>query len=92
MKVKVYVVTRLFRTDDETVLVVKGVYSTKTRAKEKLSEVKESVLGEYKENYDEDEYEIGTDTPTLFEITHTEEEIWDEILVTEKVIDADDDN
>lgn len=91
MKVKVYVVTAMFRRDD-TVLRVEGVYSTKTRAKEKLTEVKERTIEEYKEKYDEDEYEIGTDTPTLFEVTHTEEEIWDEILVTEKVIDADDDN
>lgn len=91
MKVKVYVVTIMFRRDD-TVLRVEGVYSTKTRAKEKLAELREKTLDEYKDEYDEDEYEIGTDIPTLFEITHTEEEIWDEILVTEKVIDADDDN
>lgn len=91
MKVKVYVVTHMFRVDD-TVLRVEGVYSTKTKAKEKLAEVKESVLDEYKDEYEEDDYEIGTDSPTLFEITHTDEEVWDEILVTEKVIDADDDN
>ena len=90
MKVKVYVVIIMFRRDD-TVLRVVGVYSTKTRAKEKLAEIKERTVEEYKDNY-EDEYEIGTDTPTLFEITHTEEEIWDEILVTEKVIDAEDDD
>lgn len=91
MKVKVYVVTAMFRRDD-TVLRVEGVYSTKTRAKEKLAKLRDNTLDEYKEKYDEDEYEISTDFPTLFEITHTEEEIWDEILVTEKVIDADDDN
>lgn len=90
MKVKVYVVTIMFRRDD-TVLRVEGVYSTKTRAKEKLAEVKERTIEEYKDNYD-GEYEVGTDNPTLFEITHTEEEIWDEILVTEKVIDAEDDD
>lgn len=90
MKVKVYVVTTMFRRDD-TVLRVEGVYSTKTRAKEKLAELRENTLDEYKEKY-EDEYEIGTDNPTLFEVTHTEEEIWDEILVTEKVIDAEDDD
>lgn len=63
-----------------------GVYTTKTKAKEMLADKKQKVL----ESYDQafcGEYEVPEDHPTLFEITHKNEYIWEQLLITEKEVE-----
>lgn len=85
-KQKAFVFTELYGNDSDTEVNVLGVYTTKTKAKEMLADKKQKVL----ESYDQafcGEYEVSEDHPTLFEITHKNEYIWEQLLITEKEVE-----
>lgn len=85
-KHKVFVFTELYGNDSDTEVNVLGVYTTKTKAKKMLADKKQKVL----ESYDQafcGEYEVSEDHPTLFEITHKNEYIWEQLLITEKEVE-----
>ncbi len=85
-KQKVFVFTELYGNDSDTEINVLGVYTTKTKAKEMLADKKQKVL----ESYDQafcGEYEVSEDHPTLFEIAHKNEYIWEQLLITEKEVE-----
>ena len=87
MKIKVFVVTKVSRdNDNDTKLSVVLVASTITKAKEKFAELKEDILNYYKEEFP-DNFEIGDDYPTLWNVSCKDEEIWDELMITEKEVD-----
>lgn len=48
-----------------------------------LAEKKQKVLESYEQAFC-GEYEVSEDHPTLFEITHKNEYIWEQLLITEK--------
>lgn len=91
MQIKTFVLTHLFRTsDNDTQVEVKIVAPTITKAKKKFAEEKKKILDEYEEKFP-DNYEIGGDFPTLWNVTCKDEEIWDELMITEKEVDEDGD-
>ena len=79
----VFVLTELYSADDNIDVNVLGVFTTKTAAKEKLAEKRRNVLESYEQAFC-GEYEVSEDHPTLFEITHKNEYIWEQLLITEK--------
>ena len=81
----VFVLTELYVNDSDTEVNVLGVYSTKTEAKEKLAEKKQNVLESYEQAFC-GEYDVSEDHPTLFEITHKNEYIWETLQITEKEV------
>lgn len=81
----VFVLTELYSADDNIDVNVLGVYSTKTEAKEKLAEKKQNVLESYEQAFC-GEYDVSEDHPTLFEITHKNEYIWETLQITEKEV------
>ena len=85
-KQKVFVFTELYRNDSDTEVNVLGVYTTKTKAKEKLAAKKQEVLESYEQAFS-GEYEVSEDHPTLFEITLKNEYIWEQLLITEKEVE-----
>lgn len=84
-KQTVFVLTELYGNDSDTEVNVLGVYSTKTEAKEKLAEKKQNVLESYEQAFC-GEYDVSEDHPTLFEITHKNEYIWETFQITEKEV------
>lgn len=85
-KQKVFVFTELYGNDSDTEVNVLGVYTTKTKAKEKLAAKKQEVLESYEQAFS-GEYEVSEDHPTLFEITLKNEYIWEQLLITEKEVE-----
>lgn len=87
MKIKVFVLTHLFRTEDnDTDLKVVLVASTITKAKERFTEEKADILGKYEDKHP-DNYEVYEDHQTFWGVTCKDEEVWDELLITEKEVD-----
>lgn len=87
MKIKVFVLTQVGRDNDNNTKVdVKLVATTMTKAKEKFAELKEGIISYYKEEFP-DNFEIGDNYPTLWNVSCKDEEIWDELQITEKEVD-----
>lgn len=87
MKIKVFVLTHTNRDNDHfTKVEVELVATTMTKAKEKFAELKEDILNYYKEEFP-DNFEIGDDFPTLWNVSCKDEEIWEELMITEKEVD-----
>ena len=87
MKIKVFVLTHMYRTNEnDTVLDVVAVLSTMTKAKELFAEEKEKIAAEYEEEFPDD-WEVYDNFPTLYGVTCKSEEVWDELLITEKEVD-----
>ena len=88
MKIKVFVLTHMYRTtnENETGLEVVAVLSTMAKAKELFAEEKEKVAAEYEEEFPDD-WEVYDNFPTLYGVNCKSEEIWDELLITEKEVD-----
>lgn len=74
---------------DNSCVDIGGVYTTKTAAKEKMAEVADAILDFYKYEY-----------PDNYEVTENKEEsswccsskdstMYDELLITEKIVDED---
>lgn len=87
MKIKVFVLTYMSRDNDNfTKVEVELVASTMTKAKEKFAELKEEIINYYNEEFP-DNFEIGDDYPTLWNVSCKDEEIWEELQITEKNVD-----
>lgn len=87
MKIKVFVLTHTYRTsDNNTDTKVEFVASTITRAKSELAKHRELIVGEYEEKFPDDN-EVCENHPTFWGITCKDEEVWDELLITEKEVD-----
>lgn len=92
MKIKVFVLVKWGRTaNSETPLMeIVGVYSTKTAAKERMAEEKENLRVFFADEYDgEDFEEYGEYNIENWGIQVTDYPVFQELLITEKVIDDD---
>lgn len=91
MKIKVFVLTQVGRaanTETPTFVCV-GVFSTKTKAEEVMAKKKEDILNFYKKEYGEEDYEIYINDPTCcFGVECHDIPVYDELLISEKTIDA----
>ena len=86
---KVFVLTKQGRDNqDQDTLEVVGVYSTKTAAKEKMAEEKESIKAFYADEYEgEDVEEYGENNIENWGIQVTDFPVFEELLITEKEVD-----
>lgn len=93
MKIRVYVLTQqgCDNQDNDTLEVV-GVFSTKTKAKEKMSERMNDIRDYYFDNFTPDEYsEYEEGWWTCWGISLKDAPVYDELLITEKIIDQEED-
>lgn len=74
---------------DNSCVDVVGVFSTKTAAKERMQEKKAEILDFYKEEYP-DNYEVTEDEyESSWSCSCKDSTIYDELLITEKIVDED---
>lgn len=74
---------------DNSCVDVVGVYSTKTAAKERMTEEEDAILDFYKEVYP-DNYEVTEDKEeSSWCCSSKDSPMYDELLITEKIVDED---
>ena len=80
----VFVLTELYSADDNIdVNVLGSIHDQDSCQGEAGREETENVLESYEQAFC-GEYDVSEDHPTLFEITHKNEYIWEQLLITEK--------
>lgn len=81
----VFVLTELYGNDSDTEVKCFGSLYHQDQGKGNAGREKQKVLESYEQAFC-GEYEVSEDHPTLFEITHKNEYIWEQLLITEKEV------
>ena len=91
MKIKVFVLTRQGRDNlDNITLDILGVFTTKTAANELFKQKREEIRKYYEDKYEQEpSYEDEQGVCVNWSISLEDAPVFDELLITEKVIDND---
>lgn len=88
---RVFVLVKWGRINDETPnMEVVGVYSTKTAAKERMSDEKEYIRNFFGEEYEGESTEEYGECNESWGIQLEDSLVFQELLITEKVVDSED--
>lgn len=81
----VFVLTELYGNDSDTEVNVLEFIPPRPRQRKCWQRKKQKVLESYEQAFCGED-EVSEDHPTLFEITHKNEYIWEQLLITEKEV------